>query len=431
MSSSPSPSTENSLPRRSREAKAGVRSNTRTHLIGAWGFAVLWTLISAPILFLIPREIERKPIAAIGFVFPIIGVGLLTWAVMLTMRWRRFGPSWFEMTTPASPGGMCAGTIRTRLDRPSPGERLVVTIKLTCLQRIVSGVGKDRSVREHIVWREEQDVPADQILFTPTGAAIPVHFPLPADARETTTSTRSGGVFWALAVNASLPGVDLDEDFDVPVHGGALAAQPIPDDGTYIHKNDGLFIPAHVAKVTLGAGAQSAKAAVTHQDLAAAGIHVRQTETGVEYHFAAARNPSFALGLTAFLLIWTGALWLQIALDAPWFFPLLTGLFELLLLAIVADLWLGTTDVTVGPQTIRCRQAIAGFGTTREIASADIAKIDMHISMQTTGRAGTPYYEIRATTRTGRRHSLGNGIAKKAHADWLANDIRSTIALRP
>jgi hypothetical protein len=380
---------------------------------------VLWTLISAPILFLIPREIERKPIAAIGFIFPIIGVGLLTWAVMLTLRWRRFGPSWFEMAAPASPGGVCAGTIRTRLDRPSLGERLVVTLKLTCLQRIVSGVGKDRSVREHILWREEQDVPAERILFTPTGAAIPVHFPLPADARETTTATRSGGVFWALAVNASLAGVDLDEDFDVPVHGGALAAQPVPNDGRYIYKIDGPFFAA-----------QSAKAAVTHQELAAAGIHVRQTETGVEYHFAAARNPSFALGLTAFLLIWTGALWLQIALDAPFFFPLLTGLFELLLVAIVADLWLGTTDVTVGPHTIRCRQAIAGFGTTREIASADIAKIDLHISMQTTGRSGTPFYEIRATTGSGRRHSLGNGIGKKAHTEWLANDMRSTIGLR-
>ena len=149
----------------------------------------------------------------------------------------------------------------------------------------------------------------------------------------------------------------------------------------------------------------------------------------MEYHFAAARNPAFALGLTAFLLIWTGALWLQIALDAPWFFPLLTGLFEMLLLAIVADLWLGTTDVTVGPHAIRCRRAIAGFGTTRAIASADIARIDLYISMQTSGRSGTPYYEIRATTRAGRRHALGNGIGKKAHAEWLANDMRSAIGL--
>jgi len=39
-------------------------------------------------------------------------------------------------------------------------------------------------------------------------------------------------------------------------------------------------------------------------------------EAGVEYHFAAARNPSFAIGLTAFVLIWTGALWLQVVIDS-------------------------------------------------------------------------------------------------------------------
>ena len=130
------------------------------------------------------------------------------------------------------------------------------------------------------------------------------------------------------------------------------------------------------------------------------------------------------------MLIWTGALWLQIALDVPWFFPLLTGLFELLLLVIAADLWLGTTTVTVGPHTVKCRQAIAGVGTTRAIASTDIVKIDLHISMQTTGRSGTPYYEIRATTGAGRHRSLGSGIRNKAHAEWLAQEMRSAIGLR-
>ena len=400
MSSSPSPSTASS-----------VRSHTRAHLIGAWVFAVLWTLISAPMLVLIPREIDRKPIAAIGFIFPLIGVGLLTRAAVLMLRWRRFGPAWFDMAMPAAVGGMCAGTIRLRLERPSPGDRLVVAVKLTCLQRIVRGSGKHRSVRENILWREEQDVPAERILFKPTGAAIPVQFALPADALETTASKRSEGVFWALAVEASLPGVDLHEDFDVPVSRGAVTGdRSVPTDGPSIPP-------------------QRATATVTRQDLATAGIHVRQNEAGVEYHFGAARNPSFAIGLTAFLLIWTGAIWLQLALDAPWFFPLLTGLFELLLLMIVADLWLGTTTITIGRQTITRRYAIAGLGTTHVIDAADVVKIDLHISMQTSGRSGTPYYEIRATLRTGRRRPLGSGIRNKAHAEWLAGEMRAAIGL--
>ena len=110
MSFSLSPSTASS-------ASTRVRSNTRSNLIGAWVFAVVWTLISAPLLFFIPRELERKPIAVIGFIFPIIGIGLLSWALMLTLRWRRFGPAWFEMAAPASPAA-CA---RVRFVRGSTG----------------------------------------------------------------------------------------------------------------------------------------------------------------------------------------------------------------------------------------------------------------------------------------------------------------------
>jgi hypothetical protein len=160
------------------------------------------------------------------------------------------------------------------------------------------------------------------------------------------------------------------------------------------------------------------------------GVHQRQTEAGVEYHFGAARNPSFAIGLTAFVLIWTGALWLQIAIDAPVLFPLLTGLIELLLLVIAADLWLGTTTVTVGPHTVRWRRAIAGLGTTRVIASTDIVKIDLHISRRRAAATGRPI------TRSGQRRglvshrSLGSGIRNKAHAEWFAQEMRSAIGLR-
>jgi hypothetical protein len=84
--------------------------------------------------------------------------------------------------------------------------------------------------------------------------------------------------------------------------------------------------------------------------MAAAGIHVRQIDTGVEYHFGAARNPSFAPGLTAFLLIWIGSLWLQLALDAA---VVLSAAHRTLRVASTRDR-LGPVArkdaVTVGPQ---------------------------------------------------------------------------------
>ena len=48
--------------------------------------------------------------------------------------------------------------------------------------------------------------------------------------------------------------------------------------------------------------------------------------------------------------------------------------------------------------------------------------------MQTTGRSGTPFYEIRVTKPNGRRGSLGSGI-RKAHAEWLAREMRSGMGL--
>jgi hypothetical protein len=57
---------------------AAIPGNTQANLRTAWLFGVLWNLISAPLLVIIPRELERNRLAAIGFLFPVVGVGLLT-----------------------------------------------------------------------------------------------------------------------------------------------------------------------------------------------------------------------------------------------------------------------------------------------------------------------------------------------------------------
>jgi hypothetical protein len=382
-------------------ASGRISSNIRANVRGAWTFALLWNIVSAPVLIFIPRELARKPIAAVGFLFPIVGVGLLGWAVLLTMRWRRFGPSWFEMRPiPASPGGSCTGTIHTRLDRQA-GASLVVSIRLTCLQRTISGSARNRNVRETIVWRDEYEIAADRLAFTPVGTSIPVQFSIPSDAFETTTIDSSPGVLWALAADAELPGVDLREDFDVPVY--------------------------RTSDTTASTGPPVAAAftpppePVTIERLAAAGITVRPTPDGTEYHFAPGRNVGFAAGTTAFLLLWTGSLWLQWYLSAPWIFLVLTGLFELVMIAIVTDLWCGSTTVIVGANDIRRRRSTLGLGRWESIPSSRIRDLRPQITMQSTGRSGTPFYELRATLDGGRRVAFGDAIRNKRHAEWLTD----------
>jgi hypothetical protein len=95
----------------------------------------------------------------------------------------------------------------------------------------------------------------------------------------------------------------------------------------------------------------------------------------------------------------------------------------------VVDLWLGATVVTVGNGSLRVRHTVLGLGGTRTLYAAEIASIDLHINMQTQGRFGTPYYEVRARLTNGRKASLGDGIRNKRHAEWLAAQMRAAIGV--
>ena len=50
-----------------------------------------------------------------------------------------------------------------------------------------------------------------------SGHRSPCASHLPADALETTAVGKGAGVLWVLTAEAALPGVNLREDFDVPV----------------------------------------------------------------------------------------------------------------------------------------------------------------------------------------------------------------------
>jgi hypothetical protein len=107
-----------------------------------------------------------------------------------------------------------------------------------------------------------------------------------------------------------------------------------------------------------------------------------------------------------------------------------TGLFELLLAFITLELWLGTTTVTAAAGQLRVRHTLLGIGGTRVIAAAEVASIELHIGMQTQGRYGTPYYDVRARLKSGRKRTLGSGVRNKRHAEWLAAQMRAAVGLK-
>jgi hypothetical protein len=291
-------------------------------------------------------------------------------------------------------GHLLEGTLRTPAGlRPAEGFRVV----LSCIRRVTTGSGKDRSTSESVLWQEERTLAG-------TGAGVPVAFAIPADAAPCDAIRAGDGTLWRLDVSAEVPGVDYAARFEVPVFRTAASDQP-------------------PTAAELAVAAQSAVPA-NYRQPAGSKIQVSTTRRGTEIYFPRARNLGMATGLTCFLAIWVAATWGAIALGAPLIFPLVFGAFGLLLVIVVLDQWLGVTRVTAGDGAVTVATGWLVPRRERTLRAGDIADVTIRIGSQS---GGTPYYDLAIVTPAGKRVGAGGGIRDKREAEWLAGVIRKAV----
>ena len=145
-------------------------------------------------------------------------------------------------------------------------------------------------------------------------------------------SDSNNRVLWRLRLSATVPGVDYESQFEVPVFRTPASDQPLSADEERI--------------------TQDPLAGAEYQQPADSRIVVTSNRRGTEILFPAARNPGAATSLTFFLLLWLGCIALQLYFRAPLVFPIVTGLFGLLIFIGVLDLWLQVSRVTVDAGTL-------------------------------------------------------------------------------
>jgi hypothetical protein len=195
-----------------------IASQARKGALVSWGFAIVWNAISTPVLFVLPRELEKGNYAALFILlFPAIGLFLIYKALQSVLEYRRFGKVPLVMDPyPGAIGGHMGGKIQvSQLHHSLTSEPSAeITVRLECLYSYISGSGKNRSRKENIKWAEEGH---PLIQGSARGTELSFRFDLPDNLPEADVEQTGSYHFWRLNVNANIEGVDLNRQYNVPV----------------------------------------------------------------------------------------------------------------------------------------------------------------------------------------------------------------------
>lgn len=396
-------------------------SENKKKEITYWVICILCNMILLPLVVgFVPQMVRKSdPRAIILLGFGSIGLILLVNAIRATIRHQRFGNTYFEFNSlPFSPGERIGGRIHLKLETQAQHG---IDLRVSCVRRVVTGSGKNQSTNQITLWQADQNVPSGAVAPGPLGRMIPVDFALPSESLVTDHDNPRDQVLWLLHAQADVPGVDYSDDFELPVFRTADSPAPARDSqSAAFSSTDASGFSKAAADSDSSAVAQPAHTKVI----------VSMHSGGTEFYFPAFRNPVRALGLLAFTLIWSGVVYFLYHSAAPWFFFLVFGLADLLLIYFVFHVALGSARIGVANGEILSRTGILGLGSTRRIPASDVASVLPVVSMQQGGSSGNALYTIRLLTKGGRKLTLADEIGSRQEARWVVSQIESLAGLK-
>ncbi len=403
-------------------ASRRAESQNKKSEITSWVFAILCNLITLPFLFrMVPNFAHNgDPRVFLLLGFNLFGVVLIVKALRATIRHRRFGDAYFEFDVlPFSPGERVDGRIHLKFDtRAEHG----IDLRLSCVRKLVSGSGDNRSTNQIVLWQAEHNVPAGAVEPGPLGGAIPVDFSPPADSLITDHDSPSDQVLWLLHAQADVPGVDYSDDFEIPVFRSAASAESSSDSGTRTTTGTDSFGFATPPPSDADSGAVPQPAHTK--------VVVSMGSGGTEFYFPPFRNPGRALVLFLVNLVWTGLAFLMYQKHAPIFFFIFLGLSDLIIIAGFLHVTFGTSRIAVRSGEILSRTGIFGLGRTRRIQVSDVASIVPVASMQQGGSSGNQLHAIRMRLKDGRKITLADEIDSRQEARWIVSQIETLAGLK-
>ena len=194
-----------------------VRSNAKRGMYFMWLFAIAWSAVSTPLLFVLGDELRQDNYAALlGLLFPLVGIFLIKKAWDLTREWRRFGVIELEMDPfPGAIGGHVGGRLLIEGTYRADSQ---YNVELACVRSYVSGSGKNRSRRETVLWSEYGAVRSTMTASRKgPGTRLSFRFDVPDNLPESDVGQSGDYFLWRVRLTADMPGADLNRDYNIPV----------------------------------------------------------------------------------------------------------------------------------------------------------------------------------------------------------------------
>lgn len=376
---------------------------------GAWAFAALWNLISAAAPFLAYREIveNQNYIGLVALLFPLVGIGLIAWAVRRTLEWRRFGAAPATLDPfPGSIGGHVGGVIDLNLPFDASAR---FELTLTNLHHYVSGSGKNRSRKEKALWQDMQIAHAE---LGSKGTRLKFRFDVPEGLDESDAEA-SGDSYeaWRLNLKAELPGADLDRDYDIPVYATATQSRLLSDRAVQQARRE--------------------SGAVAEQNVLES-VNISHGAGGKRIYYPMGRNVVTSIGGFVVGSVFAVAGWYLVFEEGQRIFGSVFGGAGALIAIATLYMMLNSLEVS---------QVASGVSTVRRVLGIPISRKTMQrhefdrftkdSSFQTqSGGKHVMHYSIYALDRQGNRQVVGEGFKGESQANAAIKLISRELGLQ-
>lgn len=385
-----------------------VTSSSKSSMWFAWGFAAIWNLISAPLPFLVYGEVTEKEntLALAGLLFPIVGMGLLWWAISRSLEWRRFGRAPLKLDPfPGSIGGHVGGTIDVNMQHDSEAR---FSVTLTCLHSYMSGSGDDRSRKESAKWQDTQ------VAHSGTGAngtRLSFRFDVPDDLRESDADQSEESYYlWRLNLKAELPGIDIDRDYEIPVYATS-------------EQSSGLS--------NFSINEAQSKQTKVDLEIIRRMFSLQHGVSGKTLLYPMGR--SLYNGFVGFLFgaVFAGVGWFLATSEGHWFMGGIFGLVGSIILVSALYYMFNSLEISEGGGTIRTVRRILGLPVKRrEMRRSDFVGFKKKSSMSTqSGTKHVMHYTLYALGDGGQKLIIGEGFKGASQANTAADLIGREFGL--